>query len=105
MMFEKIGLKEIASLISVMGESFGTGVYSGEVEVDGKKYTYDIWQACKSEVQVRQQTFLVQRLLCRYSRQEWEKDSWVYTWAVAKRYYGRPNKSERVRWPVYGWEE
>ena len=40
-MFEKIGLKEIASLISVMGESFGTGVYSGEVEVDGKKYTYD----------------------------------------------------------------
>jgi hypothetical protein len=40
-MFEKLGLKEIASLISVMGESYGSGPIIGEIEYDGKHYTYD----------------------------------------------------------------
>ena len=40
-MFEKIGLKEIAAIVSVMGESYGTGPIIGEVEVDGKIYSYD----------------------------------------------------------------
>ena len=36
----------------------------------GEERPDDIRQTCKSEVQIRKQTFLVQRLLCRHSREE-----------------------------------
>ena len=35
-----------------------------------KKFAHDLRSACKSKVQIWEQTFLVQRILCRYSRTE-----------------------------------
>ena len=40
---------------------------------EGKKYPYDIRETCELKIQIWKQTFLVQRILCRHSREKCEK--------------------------------
>ena len=61
-----------------------------------EKYTYDIRKTCKFEVQIWEQTFLVQRVLCGYSRQECEKDTRVYPKSIKRRFGIRPNDTKGV---------
>ena len=48
------------------------GIPEGKVSAD------DVWQTCKPEVQVRQQTFLVRRILCVDSRAEYSNCGEIY---------------------------
>ena len=68
-----------------------------------KKYIDDIWETCKSEVQIWKQTFLVSRILCRHSRKECEENPRVYTESIERRSWVWSNELEGVYWPVYGW--
>ena len=65
----------------------------------------DLRLTCESEVQVWEQTFLVQRILCRYSRTEQRTDSGVYPESTTGRRDGRPDQHEGVYRPVYGCQE
>ena len=53
-------------------------------------------------IEIWEQTFLVERVLCRYSRKKYCEDKRIYPAAVTRGLYGRPNFIERVYGPVYG---
>ena len=55
-----------------------------------KEFANDIRQTCKLKIQVWESTFLVSRILCRYSRQKREKNSGICKESVTRRYYSRP---------------
>ena len=63
----------------------------------------DIWPARKSEVQIWEPAFLVQRILCGYGGKVWRSDKGIYLQPITGRHSKWPDKSERVHRPVYGW--
>ena len=52
----------------------------------GKKQLNDIRSTRTSQIQIWKQTFLVQRILCRYSRKKYQKDTRIHSASIAIRY-------------------
>ncbi len=67
-----------------------------------KKHTNDIRETCELKIQIWKQAFLVQRILCRYSRKKCKENSRVYSESATRRFGIRPDDAEGVYRPVYG---
>ena len=69
----------------------------------GKKHFNDIRSTRTSQIQIWKQTFLVQRILCRYSRKKYQKDTRIHSASIARRYCQWSDKPIWISRPVYGW--
>ena len=67
-----------------------------------KECTNDLRQTRKPEVQIREQKFLVQRVLRGYGRQKRKNDPGIHPESVRGRSGIRPDQSQRVCRPVHG---
>ena len=70
---------------------------------EGEKFADHLRQTRKSEVQIWKQTFLVQRIICRYSRKKYQKDTRIHSASIARRYCQWSDKPIWISRPVYGW--
>ena len=64
----------------------------GYLKAKGQKLAYDIRPLCTYEIQIWQQTFLVQRILRRHSRAQPEENSGVYQEPAERGLSSRPDE-------------
>ena len=72
------------------------------IAIPPQKLAYDIRPLCTYEIQIWQQTFLVQRILRRHGRTQPEENSGVYQEPVERGLSNRPAEFVRAGRPVYG---
>lgn len=68
----------------------------------GKKQSNDLRSACKFEIQIRIEKFLVPRVLCRYGRKEQESNCGIHKKPTRRRLCRRSDKYQGIHRPVYG---
>ena len=67
-----------------------------------EKQSDHLRSARKSQIQIREQAFLVSGILCEHGRQEREKDQAVYRGPTQGRLPRRSDKPQRIYRPVHG---